>query len=270
MPHVLSKDGTRIAYDVLGSGAPVILVDGAFGNRGFGPMSELARRLSQRFRVYQYDRRSRGESGMSTDYRMEREFEDIAALIAVAGDRVHLFGTSSGAALALRAVAAGVPVASLALHEPPYMVGPKARKIPADHKQVIEKMVAEGRNGDVVKYFMVTLLGMPSIFTIPMRLSKMWKPICAAAPSLPFDMAALDGFGFPEDAAKRIAVPTLCLSGTKTFPSLKDAMALTARTIPGARHIVLDGQTHEVKTDAIAPHLEAFFDQHAVALARAS
>ena len=264
MPQVTSRDGTRIAYDILGSGPTVVLVDGAFGNRGFGPMTALAERLAARFRVVHCDRRSRGESGMSTDYRMEREFEDLEALIAVAGGPVHLFGTSSGAALALRAVAAGVPVASLALHEPPYMVGPKARQIPADHRQVIETMVAEGRNGDVVKYFMVTLLGMPSIFTIPMRLSKMWKPICAAAPSLPYDMAALDGFGFPADAARRIAVPTLCLSGTKTFPSLKDAMALTARTIPGARHIVMEGQSHEVKTDAIAPHLEAFFAAHAM------
>lgn len=269
MAEVTSRDDTRIAYDVSGSGASVILVDGAFGNRGFGPMSELARRLSQRFKVYQYDRRSRGESGMSTDYRMEREFEDIAALIEVAGGPVHLFGTSSGAALAMQAAASGLPLASLALHEPPYMVGPKARKVPADHKQVIEKMVAEGRNGDVVKYFMVTLIGMPSIFTIPMRFSKMWKPICAAAPSLPFDMAALTGFDFPEAVARRIAVPTLCLSGTKTFPSLKDAIALTAKTIPGARHIVMEGQSHEVKTDAIAPHLEAFFNQHAALAAAA-
>ena len=221
-------------------------------------MSELAERLAPHFQVIQYDRRSRGESGMSTDYRMEREFEDIAALIDAIGGPVHLFGTSSGAALALQAAASGLAVDRLVLHEPPYMVGPKARKVPDDHQQVIQRMVAEGRNGDVVKYFMVTLLGMPSIFTIPMRLSKMWKPICAAAPSLPFDMAALPCFGFPEAAARRIAVPTLCVSGTKTYPSLKDAMAMTTEHIAGARHVVLDGQTHEVKADAIAPLLVDF------------
>jgi len=258
MHTITSRDGTRIAYDVYGEGEPVILVEGAFCGRHFGPTSKLAVELGKNFRVYHYDRRARGDSGPSTDYSMERELEDLSALIAEAGGSASLVGFSSGACLAIEAAAAGLPVTRLAFYEPPYMVGPKARKVPANFEAEVQQLVAAGKYGNAVAYFMVKLIGMPSIFLIPMKFSKMWKQITPQAPSLPFDMEAVNGFVPPIERMRRIAVPTLAIHGTKTFPVLIDSTTLCAETIPGAGHVVLPGQSHEVKAEAIAPELVRF------------
>lgn len=258
MHTITSRDGTRIAYDVYGEGEPVILVEGAFCGRHFGPTDKLAAELAKHFRVYHYDRRARGDSGPSTDYSIERELEDLSALIAEAGGSAALVGFSSGACLAIEAAAAGLSITRLAVYEPPYMVGPKARKVPANFEAEVQQLVADRRYGDAVAYFMTKLIGMPSIFLIPMKLSKMWKQITPQAPSLPFDMAAVNGFEPPIERMRRISYPTLAIHGTKTFPVLIDSTTLCAKTIPGAGHAVLPGQSHEVKAEAIAPELVRF------------
>ncbi len=254
-----SRDGTRIAYDVYGEGEPVILVEGAFCGRHFGPTDKLAAELGKHFRVYHYDRRARGDFGPSIDYRLERELEDLSTMLAEAGGSAALVGFSSGACLAIEAAAAGLPATRLAVYEPPYMVGPKARKVPADFEAAVQQLIAEGRHGDAVAYFMTQLIGMPSIFLLPMKFTRMWPVLSAQAPSLPFDMAAVNDFEPPLERMHRIAVPTLAIHGSKTMPVLADSTALCARTIPGAGHVVLPGQTHEVKAEAIAPELIRFF-----------
>jgi len=259
MHTITSRDGTRIAYDVYGEGEPVILVEGAFCGRHFGPTNKLAAELGKHFRVYHYDRRARGDSGPSTDYQLERELEDLSALIVTAGGYASIVGFSSGACLAIEAAAAGLPIRHLALYEPPYMVGPKARKVPENFEAEVQQLVAGGKYGDAVAYFMTRLIGMPSIFLIPMKFSKMWKDITPQAPSLPFDMEAVNGFNPPIERLRGITVPTLAISGTKTFPVLIDSTKLCADTIAGAGHVVLPGQSHEVKAEAIAPVLIDFF-----------
>jgi pimeloyl-ACP methyl ester carboxylesterase len=259
MHTIPSKDGTRIAYDVYGEGDPVILVEGAFCGRHFGPTARLAAELGRHFRVYHYDRRARGDSGPSTDYSIDRELEDLSALMAEAGGSASIVGFSSGACLAIEAAAAGLPVSRLAFYEPPYMVGPKARTVPMNFEAEVQQLVADGKYGDAVAYFMTKLIGMPSIFLIPMKFSKMWKQITPQAPSLPFDMEAVNGFEPPIERMRRITVPTLAIHGTKTFPVLIDSTTLCAQTIPGAGHAVLSGQSHEVKAEAIAPELVRFF-----------
>ena len=259
MQTVTSRDGTLLAYDVHGDGAPLIMVEGAFCGRHFGPTAALAAELGRDFRVYHYDRRARGDSSPSTDYSVARELEDLEAMLRVAGPGAGLVGFSSGACLALEAAAAGLPVGRLAIYEPPYMVGPKARKVPPSFREDIQALIADGRNGKAVEYFMVRLIGMPPMFLPMMWLSKVWKSLCAQAPSLPFDMEAVNGFAPPAARLAAIAVPTLVMHGAKTMPVLKDAATLCARTIPGARHVELPGQSHEVKKEAIAPHLRDFF-----------
>jgi pimeloyl-ACP methyl ester carboxylesterase len=259
MHTTTSADGTIIAYDVYGEGDPIILVEGAFCGRHFGPTNKLAAELGKQFRVYHYDRRARGDSSPSTDYRLECELEDLRAMIDVAGGRAGLAGFSSGACLALEAAAAHLPLTRVAFYEPPYMVGPKARKVPANFEAEVQQLVADGKNGDAVAYFMTKLIGMPSIFLIPMKLSKMWKEITPQAPSLPFDMEAVNGFVPPEARLKGITVPTLAIYGTKTFPVLVDSTKFCAGAIPGADLVVLPGQSHEVKAEAIAPALTDFF-----------
>ena len=267
MHTITSRDGTRIAYDVYGAGEPVILVEGALCGRHFGPTNKLAAELGKHFRVYHYDRRARGDSGASTDYSIERELEDLSALIAEAGGSASIIGFSSGACLAIEAAAAGLPIRHLAFYEPPYMVGPKARKVPQNFEAEVQQLVADGKNGDAVAYFMTKLIGMPSIFLLPMKFSKMWKQLTPQAPSLPFDMEAVNGFNPPIERMRRIAVPTLAINGDKTFPVIIDSTKLCAETIPGAGHVVLAGQTHEVKAEAIAPELVRFFSGAAARIA---
>lgn len=268
MLNIVSSDGTRIAYDVYGGGGtPLILVEGAFCGRHFGPTSKLAERLGTDLTVYHYDRRARGDSGASTDYRTAREIEDIAAMIEIAGGRAALCGFSSGACLAIEAAAAGLPVTQLMTYEPPYMVGPKARAVPRDFVTEMQQLVAEGRNGEAVRYFMVRLIGMPALFWPMIRLSKMYRTLAAQAPSLPFDMAAVNGFVPPVERMTAIKVPTLAMYGSKTMPVLRDSTELCARTIPGAELRVLSGQTHEVKAEAIAPEILAFLGVRQVAAA---
>src|SRR6266567_4887066 len=129
--QVRSRDGTTIAYDRLGGqGPPVILVDGAFCSRSFGPMPKLAPHLARDFTVLMYDRRGRGDSGDTAPYAVEREVEDLDALIRQAGGSACLFAMSSGAVLALHAAANGLSIRKLALYEPPFMVGTPAHLPP--------------------------------------------------------------------------------------------------------------------------------------------
>ena len=205
---VISRDGTRIAYDIAGSGPPVILVDGAFCYREFGPMKKLATELARDFRVVSYDRRARGTSGDTTPYAIEREIEDIDALIGAAGGRAHLYGISSGAALALAATAKSLPVGKLALYEPPFMVGPHARVMPADRHAKLGQMIAEDRRSDAVKYYMCDIIGMPRFMVSIFQFLPMWKKLKTVAPSLRYDLEIMGDFAVPAPLAASIRVPT--------------------------------------------------------------
>src|SRR5215510_1242343 len=120
--RVVSNDGTLIAYDRIGAGPPVILVDGALCSRALGPMPGIARLLAERFSVFTYDRRGRGDSGDTAPYAVERELDDLDALIREAGGAAHVFGISSGAVLALTAAARGLRITRLAVYEAPFIV----------------------------------------------------------------------------------------------------------------------------------------------------
>src|SRR2546430_14869956 len=139
MRQVRSRDGTTIAYDQLGEGPPVILVDGAFCSRSFGPMPKLAPLLARSFTVFMYDRRGRGDSGDTAPYAVEREIDDLDALIREAGGSAFVYAMSSGAALALEAAASRLNITKLALYEPPFMVGNPAHVPPADHQAQLDR-----------------------------------------------------------------------------------------------------------------------------------
>jgi pimeloyl-ACP methyl ester carboxylesterase len=166
MENITSKDGTIIAFDRLGEGAPVILVSGGSVDRwSNAPLADL---LASDFTVLNYDRRGRGPSGDTPPYAVEREIEDIDAVIGVAGGSAFLYGTSSGAALALDAAASGLSITKLALWEPPYILDPNFRP-PANTAELYAEMVADGRRGDAVEYFMSRVVGMPAEFVAQAR-----------------------------------------------------------------------------------------------------
>jgi pimeloyl-ACP methyl ester carboxylesterase len=268
MDTVKSKDGTRIAYDRRGSGPPLLLVDGAFCSRAFGPMGKLAPLLAERYTVYWYDRRGRGDSGDAADYAVERELEDLAALVDVMGEAPGIYGSSSGAVLALRAAAAGIPARKLALFEPPLALDGTHRPDPLDYRERIAEHLFAGRRADAVKLFM-KVVGVPAIGIFVMRLIPgVWSSLRAVAHTLPHDFAILgdtqSGGPMPDELVQRMAsitAPTLMLAGGKSPAWMHHAADCVARGIGGATLRVVPGQDHNVAAKAIAPILTEFFAQ---------
>src|SRR5579871_5400919 len=162
MHTVTSADGTTIAYDRTGAGDPVVLVAGAFSYRRYPGQVKLAELLSARFTVYNYDRRGRGDSGDTPPYAIEREIEDLAAMIGAAGGYAHVWGLSSGAVLALDAAAAGLPICKLAVQEPPLIVDAADRPRPTDLRQHVSELIDAGQRGEAVRYYLTDGMGAPS------------------------------------------------------------------------------------------------------------
>ena len=187
MAVVISRDGTRIGFDREGQGPPVVLVDGAMCYRGSGPMKPLAAQLVPHFTVYIYDRRGRGESGDTQPWSLEREVEDLAALVREAGEPVYVYGISSGAVLALEAADRGVPIRKLALYEAPLMLDATREPLGDDFLPRMKALIAANRRGDAVKMFMKAV-GVPAIGIFFMRLMPVWKKLTAIAHTLQYDL----------------------------------------------------------------------------------
>jgi pimeloyl-ACP methyl ester carboxylesterase len=259
MNKVSSKDGTTIAFDRSGEGPTLILVDGALCSRSFGPMGPLAALLAPQFTVYTYDRRGRGDSGDTLPYTVEREVEDIEALIAEAGGFASVYGISSGAALALEA-ARQLPttITKLALYEPPFTLDADGIRRFREYRTQLVELLAAGRRGDAIELFM-RLVGAGDEGVAGMRQSPVWPLFEAVAPTLAYDAAALGDSSVPTERAASITIPTLVMAGGATFPFIQQAAQALAAALPHAQHRTLDGQTHEVAAEAIAPVLEEFF-----------
>ena len=271
MNTVISKDGTRIAYEQLGSGPPVVLVDGAFCGRTFGPMPALAKLLAPHFTVFHYDRRGRGGSSDTPPYALERELEDLAAIFAAATavsprEKAYLYGISSGAALAMRGAASGLAVEKFVLYEPPFALDGTRVPNPPDFRAQIAGFLAQGDRDSAVKLFM-KVVGVPAFGIFMMRLMpNVWPKLRAVAHTLPYDFAALgetqSGGPLPgelESALGKISAPTLALVGGKSPPWMRHAVERVAQSIAVAKTDVVPGQDHNIGAAAIAPRLIAFF-----------
>jgi alpha-beta hydrolase superfamily lysophospholipase len=216
--------------------------------------------LSKHFSVYTYDRRGRGESGDNASYSVAREVEDLAALIKTAGGSAYVFGASSGAALAVEAAASGLPIAKLALYEPPYVAAASQPGAEPDHLAHLRQLVAGGRRGDAVRYFMKDMVQVPGLMLIVMQLMfPVWAKLKAVAHTLPYDAAILGNWSVPVQRAADVMVPALVMHGGKTDQRLSRAATQLAAAIPGAQQRVLDGQTHNAAASALAPVLQQFF-----------
>lgn len=259
METVVSKDGTRIAYDALGQGPPLVIVNGALGVRTFTFVRKMAEELAKSFRVYNYDRRGRGDSNDTPPYSVQKEVEDLAAVCKAAGGKPYVFGMSSGAALALEAAAAGVPMAGLLAYEPPFIrANPRETADTANYARTVQGFIGRGQRDEAVAYFM-RFVGVPSFAVPVMRLLPMWKVMRGAAHTLPYDAAILGSFEVPSARLEKIKVPTWVVAGAKTTPSLKLATEAAAKAVPGAQHRILPKSSHGVKPAAIAPLLRECF-----------
>jgi pimeloyl-ACP methyl ester carboxylesterase len=255
MENTTSRDGTTIAFDRLGDGPPIVLLPGGSVDRmsNAGLAAELANHLT----VYNVDRRGRGDSGDTLPYAVEREIEDIAAVLEVAGGQAHLYGTSSSAALAMEAAAAGLPVLKLVMWEPPYNINGRP-DLPADTASVYREMVDSGRRGDAVEYFMSTVVGLPPEFVAGAREAPWWAQQEAIAHTLAYDASVMGDYTIPEETAKLVSVPTVIITGGASFPFMHETADALARLIPNARHEILPGQEHNVDPAALAKTIVPF------------
>lgn len=193
--EVISKDGTRIAFSQWGHGSsPLVLVDGALGHRSFGPMPKLAPLLACDFTVVAYDRRGRGDSGDTAPYSVERELDDLEAVIDAVGGSACVVGVSSGAALALEAANRLSSVEKLGVYEAPFIVDGSRPPLTNEWLAELDRLVAADRRGDAVKLFM-KFVGTPSLFVAVMRWTPVWSKLRAVAHTLPYDLAHQGGHG---------------------------------------------------------------------------
>lgn len=258
---VLSKDGTAIAFQRLGDGPPIILVDGALCHRGMGQSGHLAELLAEHFTVFTYDRRGRGESGDTAPYAVEREVEDIAALLSEAGGAAFVWGMSSGGVLALEAAGRLPGVRKLALYEAPFIVD-DSRSTTEEHWVRIGEAVAARRQGAAVTLFLQSV-GVPRFFIALMRLSPAWSKLRAIAHTLPYDGAIVRdnqrGKPLPAGRWASVTAPTLVMDGGKSPLWMRHGNRALALVLSNAQYRTLDGQTHLLKPEVHAPTLAEFF-----------
>jgi pimeloyl-ACP methyl ester carboxylesterase len=256
VPTAVSHDGTTIAFDRLGDGPPVVLVGaGPTDHRAHQPLAAL---LAPRFTVISYDRRGRGDSGDTAPYAVDREYEDLAAVIGQAGDAAGVFGDSGGGILALEAAARGLPITKLAVWEPPYVIDDSRPPVPRDYQEQLARLLAAGRRGDMVELFLTQAVGMPAEAVAPMRQAPFWPSMEAVAHALVYDAMIVGDFSLSTGRVAGVKVPTLVLDGGQT-PWLSTATQAVADAVPNARRHTLQGQPHNVDATALAPALVEFF-----------
>ena len=214
-----SKDGTSIAFDQIGQGPALILVDGAMCYRASGPSGPLASLLAPHFTVYTYDRRGRGASGDTTPYAIEREVEDIEVLINEVGGSAFVYGISSGAALALEAAKRIPAIKKLALYEPPFIINDSRPPLPKDFIKQLKDAVAAGHRGDTIDIIMTQALQIPAQSLGPMRDDPMWPEMIKVAHTLVYDgliqRDVMMGKPLPRDRWTSVNCPTLVLNGER-------------------------------------------------------
>jgi pimeloyl-ACP methyl ester carboxylesterase len=257
MDHVTSADGTTIAFDRSGDGLPVILVCGGSTDRTSN--AGLAEVLSSNLTVYNYDRRGRGDSGDTPPYAVEREVEDIDAVVGAAGGSAFLYGTSSGAALAMKAAARLAGIAKLAMWEPPFVPEGRPRP-PADTAKTYTELVGAGRRGDAVEYFMSKVVGLPDEFVAQARSAPFWPQQEALAHTLAYDATIMGDYSLPTERAASVKAPAMVMAGTASFPWMIETARALAGTLADGQVRMLEGQTHDVSPDVMAPVLMEFFE----------
>ncbi len=262
MPFVTSKDGTQIGYSLVGSGPAMVLVDGAMCWRASGPSGPLAEQLKDQFTVYTYDRRGRGESADTKPYAVEREVEDLDALIDAAGGTVAIYAISSGVGLALAAADRLGPdkISKMVLYEFP-IVTDASRQIDPTYAQVMNALIAKGDNAGAVKHFMRNV-GVPAFGLFMMSLMGIIRRLAAIAPTLAYDTQLVTPFWTNRAPAKGswpgATMPVLDIGGGKSDPWMQQAQVAVSQALPNATHKTLQGQNHMVAATAIAPLIKEF------------
>ncbi|MGX6608314.1 alpha/beta fold hydrolase [Micromonosporaceae bacterium Da 78-11] len=263
MLTVTSADGTTIAYETVGTGPVLILVDGAMCHRGQGPARDLAAALADNYTVYLYDRRGRGDSGNTLPWSADREIDDLAALLTAAGGQAHLVGCSSGAVLAADAAHHLDGITKIALYEPPFIVDDTRAPRDAAFTTETEALIARDDRAGAVKKFM-RHVGVPAVILAIMPLTPPWKKLKAVAHTLPYDLRILGdtGRGAPLDPNRwsGATIPAIVLDGGKSPQYMRNAAKALSEALPKAEYRTLPGQTHMVNAAVVAPAVKQFLN----------
>jgi pimeloyl-ACP methyl ester carboxylesterase len=256
MPKVTSKDGTTVAYDKKGQGPVLILILGALNRRSQG--KKLTELLSDHFTVVSYDRRGRGDSTDTLPYTTGKEVEDIEALIDETGGRAYLYGHSSGCVLALMAAQKlDSKVAGLAIYELPYNADPEGQSAAEEYRKKLKQLLAEDKRGESVALF-VKSVGVTDKQIAAMERLPMWKGLTAMAPTLAYDTIELME-QYPSLNPRIINTSTLVMYGADSPAFMGDTAQKLSKAMPNAQCRSLEGQTHDVKADMLAPVLREVF-----------
>jgi pimeloyl-ACP methyl ester carboxylesterase len=257
---VTSADGTTIAVERIGSGPPVVLVGGAFNDRS--TVAGLGAVLAPDFTAVTYDRRGRGGSGDAAGYAVEREIEDLAAVIGYAGGPVGVFGHSSGAVLALEGAADGLDISKVAAYEPTYVIEGTRPRPADDLAGRLQALLGQGDRAGAVALFQAEAVGLPAEIINGMRGSPMWGWFTALAHTVPYDTILCGpGMRLPADRFSAIKVPVLTIGGGASPSWLAAAARAAADVVPAGRYVTLDGQDHGVlqQPEALRPLLTSHF-----------
>ncbi len=263
MNKVESKDGTQIAFTKEGSGPAVVLVGGGLVDKSEN--APLATELAQDFTVYNYDRRGRGESGDTQPYTLQREIEDIEALIDEAGGSAFLYGVSSGGALVLEA-AGSVGADKLAVYEVPYSVGEEAMQVWKDYRQNLAVALEKDDHDEALRLFM-RLAGSSDAGIKGAQSSPYWSPMLDIAPTLAYDAEALGDGQPPVERLRVIAQPVLVATGGVIDPQMQGlqpnffsfAADAIAEALPHATRHTIENQGHQPDPRELGRILKQFF-----------
>jgi pimeloyl-ACP methyl ester carboxylesterase len=270
MSHVVSRDNTAIAYDRVGEGQSLVIVEGALvAGRTNRTAGQLAEALASRFTVYTYDRRGRGDSGDAVPYSVALELDDLDAVIAESGGEAFVFGVSAGAALALDAAARGPAIKKLAVYGAPFIVDESRPPVPGDYLVRLNELLAADRRGDAVELFFSEAIGMPAGAIAGMRSQPFWAGLEGTAHTLAYDGAILgsttSGKPLPVGRWSEITVPTLVIDGGEAGTFIRTAADALANILEHAERHTLAGQTQDYAAELMAPVLAEFFGESSAA-----
>jgi pimeloyl-ACP methyl ester carboxylesterase len=260
---VTSADGTEIAFERTGSGPPLVLVYGNSDVLEFWEEGGVRSAFADHYAVYAIERRGRGESGDAAGYELEREAEDVAAVVEAIDEPVTLLGHSGGALYSLEAATRTDNLRTVILYEPPIQVGDNELDIAAEITE-IRTLVDRAENEQALVSFLRDVAGIPPDELDALRSAPTWQDMVDAAHILPRELQAISEYEFEPARFADVTTPTLLLSGSESPQLYRDATEAVAEALPNSRIAIFEGEQHmamHTASDRFVDEVVAFIQE---------